>query len=100
MQDDVAKLLRQVVAQAQQARLMSLEHFSVDGTLIAAQASLKSFKPNDAGAEREARATRHHWVSVATCSPPIFESAGGEKGCENPGAPASGCWRDRQAASS
>jgi len=35
MQHDVAKLFfGQVVAQAQQARLLSLEHFSVDGTLI------------------------------------------------------------------
>jgi transposase len=46
MQHDVAKLFfGQVVAQAQQARLMSLEHFSVDGTLIDAYASLKSLKP-------------------------------------------------------
>ncbi|HWP04340.1 MAG TPA: hypothetical protein VNN72_01300, partial [Polyangiaceae bacterium] len=32
MQHDVAKLLFGRIAQAQQARLMSLEHFSVDGT--------------------------------------------------------------------
>ena len=37
VQHDVAKLFfGQVVAQAQQARLMRPEHFSVDGTLIAA----------------------------------------------------------------
>lgn len=56
MQHDVAKLFfGQVVSQAQQARLMSSEHFSVDGTLIDAWASLKSFQPKDADAERKAR---------------------------------------------
>jgi transposase len=56
MQHDVAKLFfGQVVEQAQQARLMSSEHFSVDGTLIDAWASLKSFQPKDAAAERKAR---------------------------------------------
>jgi transposase len=34
-----------VVEQARAARLMSSEHFTVDGTLIEAWASLKSFKP-------------------------------------------------------
>lgn len=56
MQYDVAKLFfGQVVSQAQQARLMSSEHFSVDGTLIDAWASLKSFKPKDTEAERKTR---------------------------------------------
>jgi transposase len=36
-----------VVAQAQRAHLMSHEHFTVDGTLIEAWASLKSFKAKD-----------------------------------------------------
>lgn len=36
-----------VVAQAKKASLISSEHFSVDGTLIEAWASLKSFKPKD-----------------------------------------------------
>lgn len=36
-----------VVAQAQKAGLTSSEHFSVDGTLIEAWASLKSFRPKD-----------------------------------------------------
>ena len=56
MQHDVAKqFFGQVVAQAQQARLMSSEHFSVDGTLIDAWASFKSFQPKDREAERKAR---------------------------------------------
>jgi len=37
MQHDVAKLLFGRIAQAQQARLMSLEHFSVDGTTQSGQ---------------------------------------------------------------
>ena len=36
-----------IVAQAQALALMSDEHFIVDGTLIEAWASLKSFKPKD-----------------------------------------------------
>lgn len=42
-----AKFFRKVVQQAEQAGLMSDEHFSVDGTLIEAWASMKSFRPKD-----------------------------------------------------
>jgi transposase len=46
MVHDVAKLFfGAVVGQAKQAGLISAEHFSADGTLIEAWASLKSFKP-------------------------------------------------------
>ena len=42
---DVARLFFEgVVRQAKEARLMSAEHFTVDGTLIEAWASIKSFK--------------------------------------------------------
>lgn len=45
---DVSRcLLAQIVAQARKARLLSDEHFSVDGTLIEAWASIKSFQPKD-----------------------------------------------------
>jgi transposase len=37
----------EVVRQADERRLLSDEHFTVDGTLIEAAASLKSFKPKD-----------------------------------------------------
>lgn len=48
-----------VVAKAREAHLMSAEHFTVDGTLIEAWASLKSFKPKtEAVAERRARNRR------------------------------------------
>jgi transposase len=44
----VAKeFLAQVVERARGARLMSDEHFTVDGTLLEAWASLKSFRPTD-----------------------------------------------------
>ena len=44
-----AKFLAAVLAQARVKKLLSSEHFSVDGTLIEAWASMKSFKPNDSG---------------------------------------------------
>jgi transposase len=48
MEHEVAhEFFRQVVGQARNARLMSTEHFTVDGTLIEAWASLKSFQPKD-----------------------------------------------------
>jgi len=42
-----AKFLAAVLAQPRVTKLMSSEHFSVDGTLIEAWASMKSFKPRD-----------------------------------------------------
>ena len=45
-----AKLLSAVLAQPRVKRLLSTDHFSVDGTLIQAWATMKSFKPRD-GAE-------------------------------------------------
>lgn len=42
-----AEFLREVVRLAQQKDLMSDEHFSVDGTLLQAWASQKSFRPKD-----------------------------------------------------
>ena len=45
---DVAwEFLLEIVAQARQQRLLSEEHFSVDGTLSEAWASVKSFRPRD-----------------------------------------------------
>jgi hypothetical protein len=45
--DIAAKFLSAVLAQPRVKRLLSTEHFSVDGTLIEAWASMKSFKPTD-----------------------------------------------------
>lgn len=48
LEGDVAtKFLAAVVAQARGRNLLSDEHFSVDGTLIDAWASMKSFRPKD-----------------------------------------------------
>ena len=46
-----SKFLAAVVAQARGRDLLSDEHFSVDGTLIEAWASLKSFRPKDGSGE-------------------------------------------------
>lgn len=45
--DIAARFLSAVLAQPRVKRLLSSEHFSVDGTLIEAWASMKSFKPRD-----------------------------------------------------
>ena len=48
LEHDVAgEFFRAVVERAQDAKLMSSEHFTVDGTLIEACASLKTFKKKD-----------------------------------------------------
>jgi len=49
-----AKFFRKIVERAGQAGLMSDEHFSVDGTLIEAWASMKSFRPRDDEDARDA----------------------------------------------
>ena len=46
-----AKFLRAVLAQPKVKTLLSDEHFSVDGTLIRAWASMKSFRPKDGSGE-------------------------------------------------
>lgn len=62
------KLFGQVVGQAKTAGLMSSEHFSVDGTLIDAWASLKSFRPKDeerdppGGADGTTGSKSNRWV--------------------------------------
>jgi len=45
--DIAAKFFQAVLGQAEVRALLSDEHFSVDGTLIEAWASMKSFKPKD-----------------------------------------------------
>src|ERR1700719_398502 len=46
-----AKLLSAVLSQPRVKRLLSTDHFSGDGTLIEAWASMKSFKPRDGAGE-------------------------------------------------
>lgn len=45
--DVAAEFLAQVLDQPQVRRLLSSEHFSVDGSLVEAWASMKSFRPKD-----------------------------------------------------
>lgn len=47
--DVAARFLSALLAQPRVKRLLSSDHFSVDGTLIEAWASMKSFKPKDGG---------------------------------------------------
>ena len=49
--DVATKVLSAVLVQPQVKRLLSSEHFSVDGTLIEAWASMKSFKAKDGSGE-------------------------------------------------
>jgi hypothetical protein len=49
--DIAAKLLSAVPAQPRVKRLLGMDHFSVDGTLIEAWASTKSFKPKEGADE-------------------------------------------------
>ena len=47
--DIAGQFLQKIIEQAKEARLLSKDHFSVDGTLIDAWASIKSFQPRDGG---------------------------------------------------
>ena len=49
--DIAAKFLAAVLARPRVKKLLSTEHFSVDGTLIEAWASMKSFRPRDGSDE-------------------------------------------------
>ena len=49
--DIAAKLLSAVTAQPRVKRVLSTDHFSVDGTLIEAWASMKSFRPKGGSGE-------------------------------------------------
>ena len=47
--DIAGQFLQKILEQAKAAHLLSKDHFSVDGTLIEAWASIKSFQPRDTG---------------------------------------------------
>jgi transposase len=57
--DVAAKFLAAVLSQPRVKKLLSSDHFSVDGTLIEAWASMKSFKPKDGGDEPPADGGRN-----------------------------------------
>jgi transposase len=73
--DVAAAFFDAVVDQARHAGLLSDEHFTVDGTLLEAWASLKSFRPKEAGPTDppddpgNPRSTRHRAsISTPACS--------------------------------
>jgi transposase len=51
--DIAAKLLSAVLSQPRVKRLLSTDHFSVDGTLIEAWASMKSFRPKNLSSDED-----------------------------------------------
>ena len=57
--DIAAKFLAAVLAQPRVKKLLSTDHISVDGTLIEAWASMKSFKPRDGSGEPPADGGRN-----------------------------------------
>jgi transposase len=57
--DIAAKFLAAVLSQPRVTKLLSSEHFSVDGTLIEAWASMKSFRPKDGSDEPPAGGGRN-----------------------------------------
>ena len=74
-----ARFLATLLAQPKVKRLLSTEHFSVDGTLIQAWASMKSFKPLEgpddtspppSGAARRGRAGRCRGLARSKCRGP------------------------------
>lgn len=64
LEGEVAQaFFEQVLAQAREADLLSNEHFSVDGTLVEAWASHKSFKPKDGSQPPPGDGTRNPTVN-------------------------------------
>ena len=67
--DIAAKRLTAVIAQPRVKRLLSTDHFSVDGTLIEAWASMKSFRPKDGSDEPPTAGGIAKWISMARSAP-------------------------------
>lgn len=64
--DIAGQFLQRVITQAKEAQLLSKDHFSVDGTLIDAWASMKSFQPREGGPNPPHRTKRRGGFSRAT----------------------------------
>ena len=85
------KFFDAVVRVARNLELLSDEHFSVDGTLIGAWASLKSFRPRDsggsgpdAGGDRDFKGERRRNYAHASATDPeskLFRKAMGKEAC-------------------
>ena len=87
---DIARqFLAAILADKAVAPLLSDEHFSVDGTLIQAWASMKSFQPREAPAGGDANPAQDGGASAT--EPATGNNAGpGQGSCESPTEPATG----------
>jgi hypothetical protein len=69
LQGDVARgFLAAILVEPQVKPLLSSEHFSVDGTLIKAWASMKSFRPKDGSGELMPASTRSRPGRQPSCA--------------------------------
>src|ERR1700733_11247036 len=59
--DIAAKFMRAILEQPRVKRLLSTDHFSVDGTLIEAWASMKSFRPKSGLDEPPSEGGGRNW---------------------------------------
>jgi len=67
LEHDVARaFFSAVVAEARRRQLLSAEHFTVDGTLLDAWASLKSYRPRDEADGRAAGGATRRWTSAGS----------------------------------
>jgi transposase len=89
--DIARKFMTAVLSQERVKTLLSDDHFSVDGTLIAAWASMKSFRPKDGGGQPpapgrngDATSTARSEATRATPRPPILMPGGIAKGPVSP----------------
>jgi transposase len=78
-----AKFLAAVLSHARVRQLLSREHFSVDGTLIEAWASMKSFRPKDGADEPPAAAAMTAGTSTASgdATTPMPRPPTARRGC-------------------
>src|SRR5437868_2754216 len=90
MEGDIARrFLAAILADPQVKPLLSAEHFSVDGTLIEAWASIKSFRPKDGRASRPRQA--------ATVNATFMARSGATRRTPRPPIPTPGCSGNRPA---
>lgn len=88
--DLAAACSRRFNAPAPQAGLLSEEHFAMDGTLIEAWTSMKSFCPQDALSPRPAAAATRKWIFMVNGvgtnpAPPLPTRRGGvQSGANTP----------------
>jgi len=65
--DIAVKFLNAILEQPRVKRLLSTDHFSVDGTLIQAWASMKSFKPKEGADEPPSDGAPTRQCTISAC---------------------------------